>query len=146
SERFAADLVNLAVLLRQPVAVNPHRRVVHRAAHQGDNAGGAGAGAEDAIWMKAQRFGDRRRRLADVDLARLSQITFADAAGERLRRVPDAEHEFELLRGALFELHRCRAGPVLQRGNGLGLGHAFDPREPTETVAMRAAAEAMIMV
>ena len=43
-------------------------------------------------------------------------------------------------------LRGCRTGPVLERGDGLGPGHALDPREPVDAIAAFAAAEAMEVI
>jgi len=63
--------------------------------------------------VKAQRFVDGRRQLADVDAARLRQVALTDAAGKRQCRVPDAEREVELVLSPVHLLRRRWAAPVV---------------------------------
>ena len=118
----------------------------HRVAHQSNNARIVRARAEDAAWMKTERVLDRARQFADVDATGLGQVGLPDSAGERLRGEPDVLRQGTARRNVLFLIDWCRTGPVLQRGDRLGLGHALDPHQPVHAAAVFAAAEAMPMV
>src|SRR6516164_4440804 len=96
--------------------------------------------------MEAQRLVDRRRQLADVDSAGLGQVALSDTAGERLRLVPYLQCEGDAGLDVMALRRRGRAGPILQRRDRLGLGHAFDAHEPVDAVAVLAAGMAVEMI
>ena len=85
--------------------------------------------------VKAQGIVDCRRQFADIDAAGLGEIALANGAGEWLRCVPDRQREVDLFLGVLLQVRCHRAGPVLQCGEGLVSGHAFDLHEPIEPAA-----------
>src|SRR5262249_30986806 len=132
--------------LRQANAVNSHRCIGHRVAHEGDKARVLCSRPKGAARVKAQCLMDRWRQIADIDLTGLGQVALADRARERLRCVPDLQRKVDAVCDVVLLLCRRWARPVLQRGDGLGAGHTFNTYEPIDAVAALATAEAMPMV
>jgi len=126
--------------------MNSGHCVGERVLHQRDDARVPLASAEDTIRVKAQHTLDRGRQFAHVDTAGFGEITLADGASERLRRVPDVAEEVALFVLALLLLLRRRGVPGVERVQSFGTGHVFDPHEPIDPVTMRAAGVAVIVI
>ena len=97
AEHAAVDLLDPAVPVFESDALDSHRFVGERIAHQRDQARQVGAWTEHAVGMEAQAAVDVLRQLGDVDAAGLVEIALGHRTEQRLRRGPDRFDEGQLL-------------------------------------------------
>ena len=122
-----------------------------RIAHQREQAGMPGAGAEHAIRVKAQgAFADIVRQNVEIDAADLGEIARRQRAGDRLggvpplsARAPCAGRRPRRLRPRSRD---NRAVPIVDDVARLAVFQALDPHQPVDMIATGAAAEAIIVI
>src|SRR5215471_15862859 len=125
--------------------VNSGRLIGDDVAHEREQAGMARS-VEWAMRVESQHLVDVCRQGGEVDSAGLGEIAGRQRSGDWACSRPKSQRIVSI--GIGFDLvlfDRC-AVPILEIFNRVRAAHAFDRNQPIDLVAVRTAAEAVVMI
>src|SRR6516164_4183131 len=101
---------------------------------------------EWAMRVEAQRVVDGCRQCGEIDAAGLSKVARGERAGDWACSRPKSQRIVSIGIGFDLLVLDRRAVPILEIFNRVSAAHTFDRNQPIDLVAVRTAAEAVVMI